>query len=241
MTCTRSGNGLWLVLIGMSLTMGGCASITGTPGPSAEAPVHRVGDRWVYRVQDRVPPRFDAWEETHTIATVSPQTITLRVTAKGASVDVDRTETWSIAGTVVEGAVFDVETRRFDPPLLRLRFPLTGGDRWNQRMKAPAMSDSPYGALQRSVTVGGYERVTTPAGTFDAIRIAIFMRLDDETFWRWPTQCTYVAWYAPDVGATVREEKYAYYSEKGGQNGGGRLVSQQTTVELISFAPARAR
>ena len=33
-------------------------------------------------------------------------------------------------------------------------------------------------------SVGGYEKITTPAGTFDAIRLKVFMRLDDETFWR---------------------------------------------------------
>jgi len=37
----------------------------------------------------------------------------------------------------------------------------------------------------------------------------------------------------------VREEKYAYYSEKGGLNGGGRLETQRATVELVSFARER--
>jgi hypothetical protein len=225
-----------LLLLVVAVMAEGCATVTGAPGPAADAPVYRVGDRWVYRVHDRVPPRLDSWEETHTIATVSAQAITLQVVAKGASVDVDRTETWSMPGTVVTGAVFDLETRRFDPPLLRFRFPLAVGDRWNQRMEHAAMSESPYGALQRSVTVAGYQRITTPAGTFDAIRMNIFMRMDDETFWRWPTQCTYVVWYAPAVGTTVREEKYAYYSEKGGHNGSGHLVTQRTTVELISLS-----
>ncbi len=33
----------------------------------------------------------------------------------------------------------------------------------------------------------GWEKVTTPAGTFDAISMQVLMRLDDETFWRFAT------------------------------------------------------
>ena len=63
--------------------------------------------------------------------------------------------------------------------------------------------------------VGGWEKVSTPAGAFDAIRMRVLMRLDDEEFWRYPTTCNYLVWYAPAVGAPVREEKEAEYYERG--------------------------
>jgi hypothetical protein len=64
------------------------------------------------------------------------------------------------------------------------------------------------------------------------------MRLDDEEFWRWPTDCTYTIWYAPAVRGAVRERKRADYLEKsGGPDAGGRLPAQNTTVELLSFTP----
>jgi len=220
------------------LLITGCATTSGTPGPSAAAPDYRVGDRWVYRVQDGFRNRV-TWEETHRVSAVSPQSITMSVVAKGPTIDDQRTETWSAPGVVTVGAVFDNETRRFEPALERFRFPLAGGGSWNQHMRDLNYDSRPYAGIQRTVNVGGYERVTTPAGTFDAIRLQVFMRLDDETFWRWPTECTYVLWYAPAVGMTVREEKYAYYSEKGGLNGGGRLETQRATVELVSFARER--
>ena len=161
------------------------------------------------------------------------------MTAKGSTINAQRTEMLSGPGTVVAGAVFDNETRRFEPALIRYRFPLSGGERWNQRMRDLDHDSRPYGGIERSVRVGGYEKITTPAGAFDAVRLNVLLRLDDETFWRWPTECTYVLWYAPAVGATVREEKYAYYSEKGGLNGGGRLETQRATVELVSFVRDR--
>lgn len=230
---------LRLTIAALSLLLiGGCAAPGGAPGPAAAAPDYRVGDRWVYRVEDGFRNRI-TWEETHRVTAASPQGITLSVVAKGATVDDQRTETWSGPGVVLSGAVFDNETRRFDPPLERFRYPLAGGTRWHQRVRDLDYDSRPYAGIERTVNVGGYERITTPAGTFDAIRLQVYMRLDDETFWRWPTDCTYTLWYAPAVGMTVREEKYAYYSEKGGFNGGGRLETQRAVVELVSFTRNR--
>lgn len=227
-----------LVATGSFLLLGGCATTVGTPGPPAAAPDYRVGDRWVYRVTDGFRNRV-TWEETYQVTTASPQAIVVSVRAKGASVDDSRTETWSAPGIVVAGAVFDNDTRRFEPPLERYRFPLVGGAYWNQEVRDANHDSRPYAGVRRAVRVGGYERITTPAGTFDAIRLQVDMRLDDEAFWRWPTECTYVLWYAPAVGMTVREEKYAWYSEKGGFNGGGRLETQRAVVELLSYTRNR--
>jgi hypothetical protein len=80
--------------------------------------------------------------------------------------------------------------------------------------------------------------VTTPAGTFDAVRLLVIMRLDDEEFWRWPTDCTYTVWYAPAAKASVREVKRADYLERAsGPDAKARLPSQNALVELVSFTP----
>jgi hypothetical protein len=224
---------LLLVVAGCPLVLAGCAGMGTTPGPPAAAPTFQTGDRWVYRVQDGFRQKM-VWEETHEVTAASSQGITVLVSYKG-SITGDRTETWSAPGVVRTGSVYDIDTRRFEPPLIRYKYPLTGGERWSQRMRDLDRTDvTPWGGIDRSVHVGGYEKVTVPAGTFDAIRLMVYMRLDDETFWRYPTDCTYTLWYSPALGVTVREEKYAYYSEKGGLNGGGRLDSQRAVVELIS-------
>ena len=83
--------------------------------------------------------------------------------------------------------------------------------------------------------------MATPAGTFDAISMQVVMRLDDETFWRWPTTCNYAVWYAPAAHAVVREERRAQYVEKGGDkaSGAGTIRTQYGVLELISFTPGR--
>jgi len=64
------------------------------------------------------------------------------------------------------------------------------------------------------------------------------MRLDDEEFWRYPTTCNYLVWYAPAVGAPVREEKDAEYYERGEEmDGQGAVRAQHTLLELTSYSP----
>jgi len=62
------------------------------------------------------------------------------------------------------------------------------------------------------------------------------MRLDDDEFWRGPTQCNYLVYYAPAVGAMVRAEKDAEYWEKGDRRDGmGAIRAQHALLELVSY------
>ena len=52
-------------------------SLEGNPGPSRRpAPTYRVGDRWVYHVEDGFRQRF-SWDETHEIVSIEPNLITV--------------------------------------------------------------------------------------------------------------------------------------------------------------------
>lgn len=216
------------------LMLTACATPTGgAPGPAVDAPSLRVGDRWVYRGKDgyRVPI---LWEETHQVTAIGADAITVSITGKGTMGDFQRTETWAAPGVVRVGAVFETETDRFEPSLLRFKYPLTPGETWSQSVRNLDQPQGPYGPIRRQVTVGGYESVTTPAGTFDAIKMRIFMQLDDETFWRYPTQCNYLLWYAPAVKGWVKQEQRSYYREKD-TTSSALVPGQNATIELVSF------
>jgi len=224
----------------MTLALAGCAVLESTgSGPAAEAPTFRVGDRWVYRAQDgfRVPV---VWDETHEVIATGPDGITVRVAQKGPTVDNVRTERWATPGRVLAGALFDTETRRFSPALDRYAFPLQQGQAWNQWVDNYDESARKDGRINRYVRVRGWEKISTPAGTFDAIALRVTMRLDDEEFWREATTCNYLLWYAPAVRGTVREEKDAEYREKGDpMDGMASIRSQHATIELVQFTAGR--
>ena len=165
------------------LALAGCATDPGTSGGPvlAEAPAYRVGDRWTYLVdsQFRAVPDVD---EVVEIVAVRADSIEARVTTKLSPADVTRTERWSAPGLVLQGALMDNETRRFREPLQRFRFPLAGGDRWNQWVDQVNDTQGTAGRINRFVSVRGLDRVTVPAGTFDAVRMNVVMLLDDDPF-----------------------------------------------------------
>ena len=225
------------ITVGSLLGLGGCASAPrGNSGPAAEAPAYRVGDRWVYHGDDGFRVKTE-WDETREVTAISSEGITVRIATKGA-LDVVRTELWSAPGQVKVGAVYDNQTRRFAVPLERYDFPLAPGKSWNQWVKNYTEFTKETGEINRYVHVSGWEQVATPAGNFDAIKMQVLMRLDDETFWRWPTTCNYTVWYAPAPRSVVRAELDAQYAEKdGGLEGGAAVRTQHGVVELVSFTP----
>jgi len=216
---------------------GTAPTIGGASGPPVEAPVLRVGDRWVYHAVDGYRQKL-VWDETHEITGIGSGGIVVAVALKGPTIDLARTEVWATPGVVRSGAVYEAETDRFDPALIRYQYPMTNGARWSQRVRDLNKPPGPYAPINFHATVGGYESVTTPAGTFDAIKIRYLIQLDDETFYRHPTQCDYVVWYAPSIGHMVREEKRSYYLEKG-DSIGAQVPGQQAVYELASFTRGR--
>jgi hypothetical protein len=220
--------------------LAGCAgTLSQGSGPAAEAPAYRVGDRWVYTAEDgfRVKTR---WEETHEVTAIGADGITVRITQKGETLNVTRTEQWAAPVLVKVGAVYNNETRRFTTPLQVYNFPLASGKVWNQHAHNFNEFTGKTGVINRYVRVRGWDKVTTPAGTFDAVSMHVIMHLDDDEFWRHGTECNYLVWYAPAVRGMVREERNAQYLEKGGGGdgaGAGTIRTQFGTLQLVSFTP----
>ena len=222
--------------------LGGCAGfdVTGS-GPAAQAPTYRVGDRWVYHLEDGFRVKT-VWDETHEITAIGAQGISVRITQTGPSINTVRTEQWSAPGQVTVGAIYENETRRFATPLNRYEFPLAAGKSWTQWIGNYNEATQSSGPINHFVRVRGWDRITTSAGTFDAIALQVLARLDDEEFWRQPTECNYQIWYAPAVRGIVKERKDGHYREKGSAMNGGAAVirTQSTAVELISFTPGQS-
>jgi hypothetical protein len=217
----------------LALVIAGCVGPSVTDGPPAGAPGMQVGDRWVYRGEDGFRQKV-VWEETHEVIGIDPAGIRVHIALQNPTLDIQRNELWKAPGTVEVGALMDIETRRFATPLERYRFPLAPGERWNQMLANVNETAHTQGQISRFARVDGWEKVTTPAGTFDALRIRVIMRLDDEEFWRTATECNYLVWYAPEVGAAVREEKQAQYLLKDGQTS-VVVRAQYTFLELTSY------
>lgn len=215
----------------------GCVAVGGTAGPPAPAPVLKVGDRWTYRCADgfRVPV---VWDETHEIIAVNAAGLTVRVVAQGG-VNFERVELLSSPGVVKAGSAYDpAETRNFEPPMVRFQFPLTPNTDWRQNLRNRDPANELMSTVSRFVRVGGYETVSVPAGTFNAITMRTLMSVDDNNPFRWPVQANYMTWWAEDVGNIVRMMKTATYRERGDGRDAIEIRAQNTTIELVSWRRA---
>jgi len=227
-----------LCVVGTLAALAGCASV-GAPssGPAADTPAFRVGDRWIYHAIEGFRVKTE-WDETREVIAIGADGITVRITQKGPDTNVMRTELWSMPGQVKVGSVYNNETRRFATPLQRYDFPLTDGKTWSQWVENYNEFTKKSGQINRYVRVRGWDKVTSTAGSFDAVSMQVIMRLDDDEFWRWGTVCNYSVWYSPAVRGVVRALLDAQYREKDGSvDGGGTIRTLYETLELVSFTP----
>ncbi|MEO8506889.1 MAG: hypothetical protein ABI593_04595 [Betaproteobacteria bacterium] len=227
-------------LLAVPAALAGCVAVGGVAGPPAAAPVFRVGDRWVYNCADGFRVKV-LWVETHDVVAVDALGLDVRVTIVGETMNYARVERLLSPGVVGSGEVYDnTETRDFRPPLVRYQFPLTSGATWTQNLGNLDPANQLVSQINRFVKVGGYETVTTPAGTFNAVVLRILMSVDDNNPFRFPTNCNYVVWWSEQAGAMVRETKYATYRERGDSREAVEIRAQNTTMELASYTRGRA-
>ncbi|MDR0771143.1 MAG: hypothetical protein LBE75_08095 [Burkholderiales bacterium] len=226
-----------LLTAAMLLLLTGCASLMGLDGdPSkrAEAPDYRVGDRWEYRVEEgyRLPL---VWDETWEIVRIDAEGVAVRITRKGENIDDMRTELWPQPGLVSQGALMNVETRQFNAPYQRYRFPMKAGDSWSQRLDTPEAKQR-QGQQPSFVTrAWGWEKIKTAVGEVDALRLNQVITFDDEDPWRWATHGSYEIWYAPAVNNIVYAKKRASYFERGDRYPTEERSAQSEIIELRSY------
>lgn len=197
------------------------------------APVWVVGNRWVYRCSDGYRDPV-VWQETHEVTAIDATGIAVRVTGQGG-VNFQRMELLVSPGVVKSGAVYNPdETRNFEAPMVRFEFPLNSGARWSQRLHNLNGANQLVSTISREVSVGGYESVTVPAGTFNAMTMRTIMTVDDNNPFQFPTQADYMTWWSAAAGNVVRKTKTATYRQRDGM-GGMQIRAQNTTIEMVSF------
>jgi hypothetical protein len=202
---------------------------------SAPAPVMKVGDRWVYNVVSGIGLQNMSYEETREVTAVEGGGYTVKVTGRTAGgADFSRMEEFSAPGMLRSGTLCLDEMRRYPTPLQRVAFPIAPGQRSAKWVNVVAENGN-KGQINYSFQTRSWEKVTVPAGTFDAIRVDVLMILDDATAFRNGTNCNFTYWYSPAVRGPVRERRSAQYTDTDAFMGTHRVLS--ASYELASFTP----
>jgi hypothetical protein len=204
MTIGRTTTGIALMALAGAVTV---ANAQSAPGPAM-----KVGDRWVYNVKSGFGLATTTYQETREVTAVAGGGFKVTVTGKTENgADFTRVEDFSGPGTLRSGALCADEVYRYPTPLQRVAFPIAPGQRSHKWVDVVSVPAGAKGQINYSVNTRSWEKVTTPAGTFDAIRIDVLMTLDDSTPFRSGTNCNFTYWYSPAARGTVRERRSAQY------------------------------
>jgi hypothetical protein len=158
---------------------------------TAAAPTFKVGDRWVYDVKSGIGLSAITYQETREVTAVGAGGIKIRVSGKtAAGADFSRSEDFAAPGSLRSGTVCADEVRRYPTPLQVLAYPVSSGQRSGKWVDAVS-ADGNKGQINYSYRTHGWEKQTTPAGSFDAIRIDLYITLDDATAFRDATTCNF--------------------------------------------------
>jgi hypothetical protein len=163
----------------------------------AALPQVTPGDRWTFAV----------WYATPSTATNRER----RVTSVGSVIEA--TENGEPLRLTRELGVLDSPLQSETNPR-RLSFPLAVGKAWRYESEWLLKPKASRGTMETQVTVVAYEKVSVPAGTFEAFRLEAKSRVGGTS----PAGSVYDAsitatyWYAPQARAVVRLRQHNPYT-----------------------------
>lgn len=174
-------------------------------------PAYKNGDTWVFTVKESgtIGSTSNALNGTYEISIVDGK-------MKVASVQGSQKDDLDPR----PGALVALLT--FGP---NLSFPLAVGKQWTRDYKGTYVGSNKPIARKITYEVKGTEQVTTPAGTFRAIKL----ESDDRAGQRDYFTTTY--WYSPDTRSIVKSNFDG--------SAGGQQTGLQRQIELITFTPAK--
>jgi hypothetical protein len=165
---------------------------------NADKPDVHVGDRWSWQHINGLANEKD-FTQIESIVEVSDNEIRtqLRVKGKYGSGIATYTREWN---------PIDVVTAQYTPNLKEYAFPFETGKKWDSSADKMLFSNGKHGKFFLKGEVVAFEKVTVPAGTFDAYKINVVLDASgtDEDAQIGNTVETY--WYAPSVKRYVKLE-----------------------------------
>lgn len=234
----RALGALWLVIL-----LAGCQAPfppAANPPAQADPPRLEVGDAWVYRYTDGYT-KLPRGTFTHTITAIAGNVVIVQVKAEdGRVIETDGyTRDWNW----LDRPMTNIQRFRYDPPYAAFRFPLAVDKSWSEYTRATdTATGKTYDLARVDGKVSSWQRVTVPAGSFDAIFVQRAAYSGASTFERTQEFITEHDWYAPavnNVAAGSYRSQYRDKTQNGDDGKSGWYDNDWTVVELVKYLPAR--
>jgi hypothetical protein len=165
---------------------------------NTERPDLHGGDRWSWQHTNGLVDERD-YTTIEDVIDVTDSEIRTRERIKGKPGS-------AVAVFTREWNPIDVVAARYDPLLRELSFPLSVGKKWDATADKMLFSNGKHGKFQIEGRVVGMEKVTVPAGTFDAYKIELHLDATATDEDANIGNTVESIWYAPAVKRYVKLE-----------------------------------
>lgn len=185
------------------------------PSAGAAAAAPAAGDTYVYRVINAYSNETRG-QVTYRVDKVDADRVTVAVTPDNPALGSAHTEIYTKEDNWLRHPVINHDMPveyEFSPAYPAYVLPLDSGKSWSVRVNATNPASGQRSSVRVDGEVLGTERVTTPAGAFDTIKVRRKVYAGDWEPFRFETNITETDWYAPAVGRPVRSESNSGYMD----------------------------
>ena len=171
--------------------------VAGVANAQSPAPDVHVGDSWKYRTLDGFTNETQ-FEAMHRVVEINDREIVVEV----HNLSKDKV---GLRYFTREWNAVDTDDGKYDPYYPEFKFPLVAGATWSEKFTSLSNTGAAGSGFVKA-TISPQEKVTVPAGTFDAYRIDRDQEVRSNNEAGTVTSMRMSTWYAPAVRRFVRRE-----------------------------------
>ena len=182
-------------------------------GASAAVAAPAAGDTYVYRVLNAYNNEVRG-QVTYRVDNVDADRVTVSVSPDHPSLGVPHTDVFTRDDNWLRHPLINHDMPveyNFSPAYPAYMSPLDPGKSWSMRVSAINPTSGRRNSVRVDGDVLGTERITTPAGAFDTIKVKRKVYAGDWDGFTFETNIVETDWYAPALGRPVRTERNSSY------------------------------
>jgi hypothetical protein len=230
---------LSLCMISLLVACTSMPSYTPKDAPASISPPQvKVGDFWEYRVRDAYTG-LDRGLYRYEVSHADANRIVVDVTRDGQRVD---SLVYAAGWNGLEHPLTNLQRFRYEPAFPAYAYPLEPGKTWYTVVNATdPVSRQSYRVHTRGKVLG-WERISVPAGEFDALKVQRQVFAGNSDAVRSQEIADETDWYVPALGRAARSQASSEHfdNSRGGGNGGGeyplRIRGDWLVAELVRYS-----
>jgi hypothetical protein len=196
-----------LIVTAAAIVVASFAPVIASAASAGDTFVFRVSNGYNSEARGRIQDRIDQ---------INADRITVSTSTDIPALGLQQTAIYTKEGNWLRHTLTNHDQTveyEFSPPYPAYVFPLDTGKSWSQRVTATNPVTGQRNSVRVDGEVLGSERISTPAGAFDTIKVRRRVYAGDFESFRRETTIVETDWYAPALGHTVKSDRKSVWDD----------------------------